>query len=418
MKNKPIQIFSDFTSPRLTYVLDFIFENKGISYEIVHSLGTTNHTPDIIYSTEINSNSQSIQASGLLSETNIKTHWKVAFDHKRQNWTINDIKDDFAIIFYFLSRYEEYTDKTRDNYDRFTAAQSILMKENQLHLPWCDLLVKSLWEKLGLDTNTLTKRYKTILTYDIDIAWAVKHKPIWRQSLNIVKSITKPTALRERIAILRNKQNDPYDSYQIIKENAKVHPTILFFLLGNYGSLDKNHPHTNSALQKLVQSFKGIAELGIHPSFQSYGNTKMVKEEQNRLANIINQPVNKSRQHFLRLKLPETYQILNNIGISEDFSMGYAEHFGFRAATSFPFHFFDLSTNQKTTLKVVPFTFMDGTLKEYMTLSPEAAINVIEQLQIVIKSVGGQFVALWHNHSISNQKEWKGWQKVYKACIT
>ena len=39
--------------------------------------------------------------------------------------------------------------------------------------------------------------------------------------------------------------------------------------------------------------------------------------------------------------------------------------------------------------------------------------NIINQ----VKSVNGTFISLWHNESLSDQKRWKGWRRVYEEMI-
>ncbi|MFK8045089.1 MAG: polysaccharide deacetylase family protein [Crocinitomicaceae bacterium] len=410
----PIKIFSDIQSPRLNYVLDFIFTEKGLAFELTNDI---NSKHDLAYTKLKTGAKLLLLPCGMLSEAGVSKNWNIEFNSGNNIWTVNGELDDLAIIFYFLSRYEEYTDEKRDEIGRYSANQSLLYKAQQLHQPWGDILVKNIWKKLGLNTLLLEKQYKTILTYDIDIAWAYLHKPVWRTTANILKELLNPKALKERMTVLREKKNDPYDSYDRIKENAKRHETVLFFLLGDYGKLDKNHSWKNANLQSLIQSFINSAKLGIHPSFNSFLKIEKIIEETERLGSITGMETILSRQHYLRMTWPESMQILQKAGITHDYTMGYADHYGFRASTSFSFHFFDLTTNSKKPLKIVPFAFMDGTLKDYMKLNPKDAINIILDLKKTVKSVGGQFIPLWHNHSIGNQMEWRDWQIVYEACL-
>ena len=412
-----VLIFTETLSPRLTYVLDFIFKSKGQAYTLVSDDQYSKSEVSIAYSNKNTPAKLNILPSHLLDEETIHNTWKLEFNDKKQEWTINGIQDNLAVIFYFLSRYEEYTDKTRDEYGRFTAAQSAMHQANQLHLPWCDILVKNIWETIGLNSKKLSEQYRTKLTYDIDIAWAYKFKPKWRTAANFIKSVANPKQFNERWKVIRNQIPDPYDSYHRIEENALKHPTTLFFLLGDYGQLDKNHHYKNKELRALVTASQKYAELGIHPSFGSFLNEKKVQQECKRLAEITSKPTKNSRQHFLRLSLPHSYHILLKAGISHDYSMGFAEHYGFRAGTSVSFPFYDLTENKTTALNIVPFTVMDGTLKEYMKLTPKQAIDIVRNLKKTIQSVGGQFTPIWHNHSIGNQKEWQGWQSVYDECV-
>ena len=56
---------------------------------------------------------------------------------------------------------------------------------------------------------------------------------------------------------------------------------------------------------------------------------------------------------------------------------------------------------------------MDGTLLRYRNLSPNEATKKIATLMNEVATVGGTFVSLWHNESLCDQGEWKGWKQVY-----
>ena len=83
--------------------------------------------------------------------------------------------------------------------------------------------------------------------------------------------------------------------------------------------------------------------------------TEKLKKEKLRLEYIINRPVICSRQHYLRLSLPDTYQNLLDIDLKEDYTMGYEKSAGFRASTCTPFYFYDLDFEILTPLKIFPF---------------------------------------------------------------
>jgi hypothetical protein len=142
---------------------------------------------------------------------------------------------------------------------------------------------------------------------------------------------------------------------------------------------------------------------------------KLIKKEMDRLELILLNKVTKSRQHFLRLSFPITYQTIIRNGITEDYTMGWPSHSGFRAGTTRPFKWFDLSVEIETGLTIFPFVFMDGTLNEYQKLNPDDAIDLYYLLMKHFITYNGVLVLLWHNHSLSESGHWKGWTKVYKA---
>jgi len=188
-----------------------------------------------------------------------------------------------------------------------------------------------------------------------------------------------------------------------------------FFLLGDWGKYDKNINWKHKNLKQLIFDLKQSCSIGIHPSYGSYLNTEKVKMELNRLYTIGNTSTTKSRQHFLKLDVPQSYQLLESIGITDDYSMGFADAYGFRAGTSFSYPFFDLHSNTITKLMIHPITYMDGTLNQYLGLSTDESIKVIQCLKTEVENVGGTFCPLWHNETIGEVGIWEGWRKVFES---
>jgi hypothetical protein len=60
---------------------------------------------------------------------------------------------------------------------------------------------------------------------------------------------------------------------------------------------------------------------------------------------------------------------------------------------------------------------MEGTLRDYNNISALDALDHIKPLIDEVKAVNGTFISLWHNESLSNQKRWIGWNKVYEEMI-
>ena len=56
---------------------------------------------------------------------------------------------------------------------------------------------------------------------------------------------------------------------------------------------------------------------------------------------------------------------------------------------------------------------MDVTLRQYMGLSPEEAGAEIENLMQEVKNVGGVFSAIWHNETLNDLDDWKGYRDVF-----
>ena len=63
------------------------------------------------------------------------------------------------------------------------------------------------------------------------------------------------------------------------------------------------------------------SKIGIHPSFASNTSFNKLEKEVGRLSKIINREIWRSRQHFLKVNLPETYRNLIELDITDDFTM-------------------------------------------------------------------------------------------------
>ena len=60
---------------------------------------------------------------------------------------------------------------------------------------------------------------------------------------------------------------------------------------------------------------------------------------------------------------------------------------------------------------------MDATLMRYLKLSPKGALQVIRQLSSNVREVEGVLVLLWHNESVSDRWQWKGWKVFYQEVL-
>ena len=342
-------------------------------------------------------------------------------------------KDIFALTFFLVTRYEEYLPFTADNYGRFSAKQSNAYKNNFLHKPMVNIWAKKIQDIISArypDFKFPEKKYSYTPTIDIDNAYAYKGKSFMRTLGGYARALAKYdwSDISKRENVLSGKEKDPYDTYDFQFELQKKYDLkpIYFFLLGDWAPNDKNPPYTNPLMQSLIKNISGKAETGIHPSFASNQYPEKVKIEKARLEKIKSSnplykgektAVTKSRQHFLMLKFPQTYRNLIAKGITDDYTMGFADEVGFRAGICSPYKWYDLEKEEETNLTIHPFAVMDGTLNNYLKLSPEEALEKVKQIVKEIKNVEGEFITIWHNETLSDWRDWKGWRDFYEEVI-
>lgn len=385
--------------------------------------------PKINYSNQKLNTGVYFQASSLLFETGIKEQLISVFKHNELPCFFSVGKesslpfDIFAASFYLVSRYEEYLPQIRDEHDRFTAKESLAFQHNFLEIPLVNIWANEIQGILKKEYPNLycpQLSFNYITTIDIDNAYAYKHKGFLRISAGLIKSFLNRTDFKQRLKVLLNKIQDPYDTFNYQFEIHKKHniQPIYFFLLGDYALNDKNIPVRNKKFQSLIKSLSDYYEVGIHPSYSSNNDLKKLTKEINRLKDITHKNITKSRQHFLKLVLPDTYRNLIDNDIQEDYTMGYATMPGFRASLCSPFYFYDLDTESETTLKIYPFAVMEATFQYYLHLSAEDTLNKILEIMQTVKKVNGTFISTWHNESLSEDISiWKGWKNVYESML-
>ena len=332
--------------------------------------------------------------------------------------------DVFSAIFYLVSRYEEYQPYVPDAHGRFTANLSFSYELNFLDKPMVNIwsiIVRDVILKKYKDFNFPKRNYRFRPTYDIDSAFSYSQKGLVRSIGGYFRALRNMdwVEIMQRSRVLFSGFKDPFDTFDLQIEYQRRYnlKPIYFFLFGHYGEYDKNVNTRNRIFRFLIKKMGDYAQIGIHPSYYTNENPELLHKEIRYLEDVVNKEITQSRQHFLKLKLPTTYRNLIEEDITDDYSMGFAALPGFRAGICSPYNFYDLDIEVETKLRVHPFMVMDGTLKDYMDLTPTDAIEQIRKLIDEVKKVDGTFTSLWHNEPLSDEKRWKGWRRVYEELL-
>lgn len=427
-------LYAKQITPRLSYISKLILQDRlGLEIEITSDITLFKQTegPKINYGLSLSQRSLTIPACGLLFEKNIKSQEIILKQQGNLPYFFPLVIpgsalpfDLFAFTFYLLTRYEEYLPFQADQHGRFRVEDSLAYQKQFLHLPLVDQWIQHLGKQLQQKYPQLQikqPKYRFHPTFDIDAAWAFLQRPWWQLGGGMIKDLLllRLQSFEKRLKVIQGKQKDPYYTFDYIKalHINSFNPPIFFFLLGDRSTYDRNINHRREDFRKLINELNISYRVGIHPSYLSNQSPNQLKEEKNRLENIINQKITQSRQHFLKLHLPSTYQQLIQIGITDDYSMGYAGDIGFRASTCFPYQWYDLQREEATSLTIHPFQVMDVTLKKYLNLKPEEGIAALQPIIQNIRSVGGSFYSLWHNSSFSVIDRWEDWKEAYEELV-
>ncbi|HUW93427.1 MAG TPA: polysaccharide deacetylase family protein [Bacteroidales bacterium] len=430
MTTKVLKIYSPVISPRLSYVADIIFKTVlGLEFELTDDRRKIGGSPAILYCDENITGHFVIKPSGLLSSKGIEPlvpevhnlgDMPVLFSCEGEPFPF----DVFSASFYMLSRYEEYLPFTADSHGRFPGAGSLAYRGGFLRLPVVEIWARYLATALVRHFPVLTIRhndYHSLLTVDIDQPFAFRGRGFLRTVGGFVKGMTghaAPPAARFRS--MTGKDDDPFDNFKYIEETTSRYGSdlLFFFPTGDRGDYDHNPSHRDHDYIEIIKNYDSHYGSGLHPSYRSSGRLRILNTEAERYRIITGHFPDRVRQHWLLLKMPETYRFFEEAGFSTDYSMGFADEPGFRAGIARPFKFYDLEKERVTGITVVPFQVMDGTLKKYLNLSVGAATETLTELISATKKAGGLFVSVWHNTSLTEQDGWEGWRAVFETMLS
>ena len=397
-----ILLTAAFASPRLNYVCDFVFHHVlgiDITYQADPSLNVIriSHVTSGLFI--------DLPQSDLLNETGVFRVWLPKMEEQlnalkaadQTTWMERDL---LGIIFFQISRYEEYLDLERDDHNRFPATNSILNSTDWLRHPVVDKIISQIGEKLAstFSISISDPKLKLLSTCDIDFPW-------YRQNLRFPWNLLKRDT----------STNDPFDTYDEIIEfhNANNINLIFFFLTHGKSPYEKIGRYKRFALQELIQRIKSQAEVGVHPPYDSQHNETAMHRAIHDFKSLAGSHPQHARQHYLRIALPVTYRLLLQQNVQRDYTLGYADAVGFRAGTAYTFPWYDLPNETTTPLLLTPLIAMDVTLRHYMALTPEKTYETLVELKKNMQSTGGQFQLLWHNNNLSSQDGWDTYKDVY-----
>jgi hypothetical protein len=422
-----IVIYVDEVSERLIYTLDFVFKNRGLDYKITNDFHAfeRSKSPKLNYSEREFHHVVQLKPATVLFEEEVKNYQvELGLFQNEECLIFNGQLDPLASIFFTLTRMEEYSSLRQDKHGRFAAEFSIQFKFKLLKKAVCDRWAEAFLEwtsdHSGVSLPFLKKEPKICPTFDIDNAYAYSHKKGVRKWMSTGRDILKrdTNRLAERKRVLNESFQDPYDTYDYIESIVKRgYDVTIFWLLGDYAQYDKNISHQNKHHQKLIQRLNKTTTVGLHPSYKSNTYANYLLNEKERLESILDCTVEHSRLHFLMLNIKQTYKIAVSQGFKHDYTMGYADQVGFRAGTARPFYWFDLENNHRSDLLIHPFVYMDGTLNEYLHLSPLESMQLIGELYQEVTTYGGDFSFIWHNETIGNYGKWVGWKDVLEHTL-
>lgn len=342
--------------------------------------------------------------------------------------------DIIASSYFLITRYEEIRRRNeRDIYGRFPGKSSLPYRAGFIHRPVVDEYGKLLRKWLR-DTNVKIaepeqKIKKIWLTHDVDA-------PFYCRTLrNFLRVGIKKEGWRQALRYMMGPlMQDPYYTFpELLKLDKSLInavgedrcETVFFFKAS--GSSREDRPKYNlqskDMRRLLALCISEKASIGLHSSYDAGQKPSLISSELELLKKASKHTLLYNRHHYLASCEPEDMDWLEKAGITDDFTMGYADVAGFRLGTSRPVHWINPENKRISSLLLHPLTIMECSLSEskYMNLNYDEALEYCQLLAEQAAQVNGELVLLWHNDLITQKREPEisvGWQqKLFASFI-
>lgn len=322
--------------------------------------------------------------------------------------------DILASAYFLLTRYEELRKRNiRDEHGRFPGKESIPYKAGFIHRPVVDeygqLLRKWLRQaqvKPAIDPEP--KIQKIWLTHDVDAPYYC------RTPRNVLRETIKGSGWIKAWKMYNAPLNeDPFYTFPWLfrKKDELINligrercESIVFLKSAGSSRHDKPQYRLQSkdmqALLLLCRIEK--TKIGLHSSYDAGKTPASISMEKELLEKYTGKPVVYNRHHYLAIREPEDTDWIEKAGITDDFTMGYADVAGFRLGTCRPVHWINPENRRISPLLLHPLTIMECSLNEpaYMGLGYEEALAYARLLTGQVAKSHGELVLLWHNDSV------------------
>ncbi|HET8810209.1 MAG TPA: carbohydrate esterase [Flavobacteriaceae bacterium] len=409
-------IFTKKQTPRITYVFKQLCGNiLGLETKFTSKIEEfiAHEGPKLSYGKQKMGNELFIQQTDLLFEQGFSDveinfgKWDEVPCFFRVSEKSDLPFDIFAASFYLLSRYEEYLPYVKDKFGRFPAEESLIQKEGFLHLPLVDiwtLKFKKIVQARFPETKFLKKNFKTNTVIGVSQAYLYQKKGIVRTVGASMRDFLgfRLKSILERFKVLVFRTKDPYDVYDDLVGFSKENHVHLHFMfqLSNYSAVNKNIGYHKVKYHSLIKSMDDYGSVGLLLGNEAVVDFKQLRTEKKRFEAIVNQPLELVLNDRFDLNLPESYNNFDKIELKKDFSMGYVNNIGFRAGTSKPFLFYDLSLERISPLWVKPYVFNSKLLKNKALQEANDELMLVKQ---EVEKVNGEFTMIFENSDFSTE---------------
>jgi hypothetical protein len=338
-------------------------------------------------------------------------------------------------MFFLLTLYEEVVIDKYDEHGRFRYLDSVVYKSDLYLRPIVNEyleILKALFIRAGFPEISNTRKYQLILSHDVDVPFSHNASTFY-----FIRNILADLILRKSVGTFIKKlaarllpgkalkyKLDPYNNLHYlmkVSERYAIKSQFNFIMVNGRGNIDGNYEISDEYFGVLLKEIHQRGHvIGLHPSYQTYNNFELLRGEYRKLNGILDNLSIPSadlggRQHYLRWRNPETWQIWDDIGLKYDSSIGSEYYMGFRCGTCFEFPVFNLLTKQPLKLIEYPLLVMD--VCAFKLKSKEKIDNDVMEISRICRFYDGNLTFLFHNNYAVTKTEKDSYERLISELI-
>jgi len=343
--------------------------------------------------------------------------------------------DILGLTYWMLTRLEEVGSADLDEHGRFPAISSHAYKHNYLERPivdeWLNILgqvIQRVWPDIGLKRHQFGMKVSHDVDHPARYGFANPKRLLRAMVGDIVKRKEYKNAMLAPWIRLNTRHKlhprDPYNTFDWIMNQSEQHglKSAFYFMCGRTdiikdGDYEIEHPAIVDLMQRI---HKRGHEIGLHPSYGTYQQPELIKNEAEHLKRVCAEVVIEQQQwggrmHYLRWEQPTTLRAWADAGMGYDSTLGYADRPGFRCGTCHEYPVFDPVAKEQLFLRVRPLVVMECSVmaEKYLGLgATELALEKILEIKNRCITVSGCFTLLWHNSEFQKSTVCEIYQQV------
>lgn len=311
-------------------------------------------------------------------------------------------------IWDLFTRKEEYNSFLRDQYYRFPYYAS---RDRDIFVPKTSQYLIEHDYSVDYPNDA---PFAVCLTHDIDFVY----QSIPMLGGSVVRHLIQGNSMRalHTLSQIRSKKLPFWNFSDIMNIEEKYGAKSTFFFMAEHRG-ERDYEYNIKDLEPDIGDIIDRGwEVGLHGGHTTYLNTQEMKEKKGQLEKVTHRPVLGYRNHYLRFKVPDTWECLSEAGFRYDTTLGYADCAGFRNGMCHPFRPFNLNTNHEIKILEIPLIIMDGTLSQtYMRLGGTSKWEFIKMLIDRVAACHGVFTLSWHNTNMEGENM-ELYEKILQYC--